>query len=57
MCLACEMGDLWLLYLEQQAHAAQEDAADASPAAPLPASAQTKSEPVSSFTCEEPSGE
>ena len=57
MCLACEMDDLWLLYLERQAHAAEKGAADASPATPLPAIAENKSEPVSSFICEEPSGE
>lgn len=55
MCLACEMDDLWLFYLEQQAQAAKKDAPDAGSAALLPA--QNKSEPASAFGCEEPSGE
>jgi hypothetical protein len=55
MCLACEMGDLWLLYLEQQSLAAKKSATDTGASAPLPA--QDTSEPVSAFICEEPSGE
>jgi hypothetical protein len=55
MCLACEMDDLWLLYLEQQAQAVKQSATEAGSSAPLPA--QNKSEPASAFICEEPSGE
>lgn len=55
MCLACEMNELWLLYLEQQAEVAKKGTPDAGSAAPL--SAQDKSEPASAFICEEPSGE
>jgi hypothetical protein len=57
MCLACEMDDLWLLYLEQQAQAAKKGADDAGSAAPLQTAAQKKPEPASAFICEEPSGE
>jgi hypothetical protein len=55
MCLACEMDDLWLLYLEQQAQAVKKSATEAGSSAPLPT--QNKSEPASAFICEEPSGE
>jgi hypothetical protein len=59
MCLACEMDDLWLLYLEQQAQVVKKGAgaADAGSAVPLSAPAQSKSEPASAFICEEPPGE
>jgi hypothetical protein len=57
MCLACEMDDLWMLYLEQQAQAAKKAAADSGSAAPLSVPAQSKSEAASTFICEEPSGE
>lgn len=57
MCLACEMDNLWLLYLEQQAQVAKKGSADAASVAPLPALAQNKSEPAPAFVCEEPSGE
>jgi hypothetical protein len=57
MCLACEMDDLWLLYLEQQAQAAKKGAADVGSAAPLSTPTQSKSETAPAFICEEPSGE
>jgi len=56
MCLACEMDELWMLYLEQQARAAKK-AADAESAAPVSAPAQGKSDPASALICEEPQSE
>jgi hypothetical protein len=55
MCLACEMDDLWLLYLQQQAEAAKRRPTDAAAPAPLPE--QSKSDPALAFICEDPSGE
>jgi hypothetical protein len=57
MCLACEMDELWLLYLEQQAQAAKKAAADTGSAATFSAPAQGKSDPASAFVCEEPTSE
>jgi hypothetical protein len=57
MCLACEMDELWMLYLEQQAQAAKKAAADTGSAATFSAPAQDKSAPASAFVCEEPTGE
>jgi hypothetical protein len=63
MCLACEMDELWMLYLEQQA---AKHAAEATPIATLdePNSQQALAAPVSpdsqykpQFICEEPAGE
>ena len=60
MCLACEMDQLWMLYLEQQAQAAKD--ADAGGAPPKPEAENSASTPKQSSStraliCEEPTGE
>jgi hypothetical protein len=57
MCLACEMDELWILYLEQQAQAAKKAAVDTGSAGTFSAPAQGKSDPASGFVCEEPTNE
>jgi hypothetical protein len=53
MCMACEMDELWMLYLEQQA--AKKLAADsASRAVPSP---EPSGNAKPTLTCDEPTGE
>jgi hypothetical protein len=55
MCMACEMDELWMLYMEQQA--AKKLAADrASPTVPSP-EPNTSSNANPTPTCDEPTGE
>ena len=60
MCLACEMDQLWMLYVEQQAQAAK--SANGGSSAPKPEAENSAPAPqpgpsARNLICEEPSGE
>ena len=60
MCLACEMDQLWMLYVEQQAQAAKN--ANGGSSAPKPEAENSAPTPqpgpsARNLICEEPSGE
>jgi hypothetical protein len=55
MCMACEMDELWMLYLEQQA--AKKAAADGAAAVAPSPEPNTSGVPNPTLTCDEPTGE
>jgi hypothetical protein len=61
MCLACEMDQLWMLYLEQQAEAAKSAAANGGSAVATQSlphdSTGAKAEDKIAPTCDEPASE
>ena len=59
MCLACEMDQLWMLYLEQQAQAAKNANGGSAPPKPDAEHSASTPQPSSSarLICEEPTSE
>jgi hypothetical protein len=55
MCMACEMDELWMLYLEQQA--AKKLAADRTSGAVPSPEPNTSGKADPTLTCDEPTGE
>jgi hypothetical protein len=57
MCMACQMDEMWMLYLEQQAKLATsktDDAGDAATSDGTPAATGTGSARPLPFACEDP---